>query len=420
MRIAIFTNQFPGRVNTFFARDVRALLDAGLDLEVFPFYPLDPGLWRYVPESLDATVFPRDKAHHVSLPKSIAALRPWPIRKSRIFLRDTLTIAASAAPFGLRSLAKTAYVFPKAWAWSSAHRNQYDHVLAYWGNYSATCAYVFHRLMDRSVPFSMFLHAGVDLYENQVFLREKLLYADNIIVVCDFNRDFLRGLYPEAYPQLAPKIIKHHPGVDLTRFAYTAEGRLSRRILAVGGLEKYKGFEHLLKAAQELGRRGIDYELEFIGDGSEGPNLRMMANELLPSGKVMFRGWLQPSDVRIAMGQATVFVHPSSGVGDAVPTVIKEAMAVGTPVVASKVAGIPELLDGGRCGILVPPSDSNAIADAVEGLFKDPELRQSLAVAAREYAEDKFDAQRNGARLARLLSSQGDRRDRDLSTAQQR
>jgi hypothetical protein len=48
MRLAVFTNQFPGRVNTFFSHDIRALLDAGIDIDIFPFYSLDPTLWRYV------------------------------------------------------------------------------------------------------------------------------------------------------------------------------------------------------------------------------------------------------------------------------------------------------------------------------------------------------------------------------------
>ena len=79
-------------------------------------------------------------------------------------------------------------------------------------------------------------------------------------------------------------------------------------------------------------------------------------------------GWLRPADVKAEMEGATVFVHPSNGLGDAVPTVIKEAMALGVPVVASNTAGIPELLDGGKCGILVPPRNVIALADAVQKL----------------------------------------------------
>jgi glycosyltransferase involved in cell wall biosynthesis len=83
--------------------------------------------------------------------------------------------------------------------------------------------------------------------------------------------------------------------------------------------------------------------------------------------------------------------------------VIKEAMAVGTPVVASEVAGIPELLDNGKNGLLVPPKDVKALANAIKTLLVSNTLRQKYAQAARQYAEQRFDLWRNGQRLAALL-----------------
>src|SRR5207249_4575754 len=145
-----------------------------------PFYPLQSDLWRYVPDILNERVFPRNKIHHVSFAKSLLSLRPWPLRKAGDFLLDAAAIAGSAIYSGLSPFVKSMYALPKACAWARQHRNQYDHVLAYWGNYSATCAYMFQRLIGRQIPFSMFLHAGMDLYDNQTFLRQKLLYADNI------------------------------------------------------------------------------------------------------------------------------------------------------------------------------------------------------------------------------------------------
>jgi glycosyltransferase involved in cell wall biosynthesis len=105
------------------------------------------------------------------------------------------------------------------------------------------------------------------------------------------------------------------------------------------------------------------------------------------------------------MKEATVLVHPSSGLGDAVPTVIKEAMALGTPVVASNIAGIPELLDGGRCGILVPPQNEKAIADGLQLLLANAAVRQKYANAARKHVEQRFNLWRNGRLLAEILCS---------------
>jgi glycosyltransferase involved in cell wall biosynthesis len=405
MRLAIFTSQFPGRVNTFFGRDVRALLEAGFDIDIFPIYPLEPALWDYVPECLGEDVLPRSKIHHIGLDQALRSAKPMPLGKYGTFLLDTAAISVSAAGFGLEPLAKSAYVYGKALAWARQFPHNFDHVLAYWGNYAATCAYLFNRLIDRPLPFSMFLHAGTDLYRKQVFLRQKLLYANHIIVVCEFNRNFLRDLYPDIFDSIAQKIRLHHIGLNLAEFTYMPDARPMRRVLGVGGLNRYKGFDYLLRATYELKCRGFDIEIELVGDGKERGSLEVLARELEITDRLRLWGWLPPDQVRNIMKQTTILVHPSIGLGDAVPTVIKESMALGTPVVASNVAGIPELLDNGRCGMLVPPRNVNALADAMKALLSDAAMRQKYSDAARKYAEEQFDTWRNGRRLAEILRS---------------
>jgi colanic acid/amylovoran biosynthesis glycosyltransferase len=405
LRLAVFTNQFPCQGNTFFARDMLSLLTAGIQIEIFSIYPLEPTLWWYVPDFLDEIVLPRTNVHHLSLGESIRVARPWPLAKFATFLRDAAAVSVSATRFGLGPLAKNLYVFMKAWAWARQCCTDYDHILAYWGNYAATCAYMYHRLVNRPIPFSIFLHAGMDLYENQVYLRQKLLYADNIIVVCEFNRQFIHECYRDISHLILDKVITYHLGLDFSEFPYDLDNRSTAKILAVGRLEKYKGFDYLLRAVHDLSRRGIDCEVEFIGDGTEAGSLRALAKELQILARVKFFGWLRFEEVRTIMRQATLLVHPSNGIADAVPTVIKESMALGTPVVASDVAGIPELLDHGRCGILVPPRDVKALADAIEMMLMNVSRRRGYADAARRYAEEKFDLWRNGQRLADRLRS---------------
>jgi glycosyltransferase involved in cell wall biosynthesis len=405
MRLAVFTSQFPGRVNTFFARDVRALLEAGVDVDIFPIYPLEPELWRYVPDCLGEGVLPRNKVHHIGFNQVLQGAKSLPLERVGPLLRDAAVISASAARFGVEPLAKTAYGFGKGLAWARQFPHDFDHVLAYWGNYAATCGYIFNRLIDRPLPFSIILHAGTDLYRNQVFLRQKLLYANNIIVVCEFNRNFIRERYPDIFTSIAGKIHLHHLGLDLSEFKYEPDGRQAKKVLGVGGLDKSKGFDYLLHATSELIRAGVDLEVELVGDGKERDSLETLARKLQIMERVTFRGWLPPDQVRDIMKQATILVHPSMGLGDAVPTVIKESIALGTPVVASNVAGIPELLDGGRCGILVPPQNVGSLVDAIKTLLANAVMRRTYANAARKYAEERFDLWRNGGHLANLLRS---------------
>jgi glycosyltransferase involved in cell wall biosynthesis len=384
---------------------MRGLQEAGIDIDVFAIRPYEPELWQYVPDILNEKRLPRKQVHHTSLAESLRYIRPWPLSKIVTLLRDTGAVSISAARFGARPLAKSLYVILEAWAWARQYAANYDHILAYWGNYSATCAYIFHRLIARSIPFSMFLHAGTDLYRDQVYLGQKLLYADNIIVVCQYNRRFVQERYPDIFHIVEDKIYIHHLGVDFAEFPYQPDNRLPRKIVAVGRLGREKGFDYLLHAAHALKHQGIDIEVELVGDGEEADTLRALAQKLRIVERVKFLGWLTSAGVRNAMSQASVLVHPSPYIGDAVPTVIKEAMGLGTPVIASSVAGIPELLDSGRLGVLIPPKDVKALAEAITCLLSDDTRRREYVEAARRYAEEEFDLWRNGRRLADILCS---------------
>ena len=403
MRLAVVTSQFPARVNTFFARDMRALIEAGIGIDVFPIYPCDDALWTYVPDCLDERALPRSRTHHIGIGQATRARMRTARAQGGRLVRDTRDVLSSALPFGAAAVLKTAYTIPKACAWAQLAEGRYDHVFAYWGNYAGTCAWMLTRLLARPTPFSLFLHAGTDLYRNQVFMREKLRAAATIVTECEFNREFLRDLYPDLWPAIADKIHVNHMGVDLRELAVGSGPRAPHRVLAVGRLDPRKGYEYLIRAVARLVAHGIPIELELVGDGPAGPALRALSGELGLDAHVRFRGWLHFTEVRRAMSEATIFVHPSSGIGDAKPNVIEEAMAIGVPVIASRVAGIPELLDDGRCGVLVPPRDVDVLAREIAALLADPARRGMYAAAARRHAEDTLDLWRNGRRLADRL-----------------
>ena len=402
LRLAVFTNKFPGYPTTYFARDMRALIEAGIEVDVFAIYPHEERLWAYVPEILNEAVFPRDRAHHLTLGQSLlAALDPRRLHRAPRFLRDTATLAASAARFGIMPLAKTLYVAPLAWAWSAEFASRYDHVMAYWGNYPGTCAYLFHRLADRRIPFTLCVHAQIDLYEDPVYLEQKLLYADNVVTICEYNRRFIEQHYPATYARIADRMQVNYRGLDLRDFPYRADGRSTRRILAVGRLSPEKGYDNLLRSVAELVARGVDVELEIAGEGPEGDALTALADRLRIRDRVTFRGWLLSDDLHRAMHEATLMAQPSLIEG--LPTTVEEAMALGTPIVGSSVGGIPELLDQGRAGMLVPPGDVSALTDALQTMLMDSELRRTFAERARKRAEEMLDMWRNGAVLADLL-----------------
>lgn len=403
MRLAVFTSKYPARVATFFERDMRALLEAGIEIDVFPIYPLDSSMWDYSHDTLNEEALSRDRIHHLNFIDALKAARPYPTRKVGTYLRDVAATTSAAVKYGVGPFAKTGYAVSKAWAWAKESGNQYDHVLAYWGNYAATAAYAFHRLLDKPIPFSIWLHAGADLYDTPVYLREKLLYADQIVTCCAFNRKFLAEHHSDIFPAISGKINVCYHGLDFPDFPYQPLGRQSNKIVAVGRLSKEKGFSYLLEAAHRLVSSGTKVELEFVGDGEEAGALKKMTADLKLTEHVTFSGWLKFEGVKTAISNATILVHPSDGLGDGLPNVIREAMALGTPVIASDIAGIHEALEDGQCGILVPARNVDALASAITSLLSNPEQRLAFANRARKRAEDKFDMWRNGRSLAQLL-----------------
>lgn len=398
VRVAVFTSKYPAKVATFFERDMRALREAGLDIDVFSIDTLEEDLWQYSHELLDAGL-PRTAVHHLGIGESIGRV---PTTMSARAILDAATVMWSAMRFGPAPIAKTAYVMPKAWTWAAKHGHRYGHVLAYWGNYAGTCAYLFHRLMNRpGVPFSIWLHAGVDLYRTPVFMRQKLDYADNIITCCEFNCGYIAKQFGQ---ETADRVHVCHHGLDLGEFTFRPEDRPDNVVMAVGRLAAHKGFDYLFAAARILKDRGVNIVVDLVGDGDERKALERLAAELGIEDRVKYRGWLKFNGARDAMSEATVLVHPSDGLGDGLPNVIRESMALGTPVIASNVAGIPDALRDG-CGVLVPPRNAEALADAVAALLADRAERLAIAARARRRVEERYDLWQNGSRLASLMKN---------------
>ncbi|HXO86595.1 MAG TPA: glycosyltransferase [Gemmatimonadales bacterium] len=403
MRLAVFTSKYPAKIATFFERDMRALIETGVEIDVFAISPLDAAAWKHSLDLLGPQYLPRNRIHHLELGQALKLARPVLRRRLNIAGRDAATILRAAAPYGPMRVAKTAYALPKAWAWAAQYTHRFDHVLGYWGNYAATVAYAFHRLAAPQVPFSIWLHAGTDLYRAPVFMREKLAYADNVLTCCEFNQTYIFDQFGDV-PGIRNKLHICHHGLNLAEFPHVLDGRAPNRLLAVGSLSKRKGFDYLIRAAGLLVARGVDAIVEIIGDGEERDNLEALAQELGIRDRVEFRGYVPFAAVREAMNRATLLVHPSDGLGDGLPNVVREGMALGAPVVASEVAGIPDALRDG-CGVLVPPKNEAALADALELLLRNPEMRREIAVRARRRTEEKYDLWQNGARLARLLEN---------------
>ena len=406
MRLAVFTSKYPAQIATFFERDMLGLLEAGVELEIFSLYPRDDTLWHYSLDQQAGDGRLRRASRHLGVSGALFGAAPTLWRSARLCARQSTAVLPAAARFGPVAFAKTAYVLPKAWAWAAERGREFDHVLAYWGNYSGTAAWAFHEAVGRATPFSIWLHAGTDLYSKPIHMRTKLLYADNILTCCAFNRSYIAEHFADIYPRIEHRVQVFHHGLDMAEYPFGRADRHPHRVVAVGRLSAYKGFEYLLRAIATLRGSGRAVELDLVGGGELRAELERLAKELDIAANVTFRGWVEHPEARAAIRSATLLVHPSGRLGDGLPNVVREAMALGTPVIGSDVAGIPDALGQG-CGVLVPPGDSVALATAIAELLDDPEGRDRIAATARRRAEKEYDLRVNGRRLAHLLEHTG-------------
>jgi glycosyltransferase involved in cell wall biosynthesis len=235
-------------------------------------------------------------------------------------------------------------------------------------------------------------------------LPEKLAEAAFAVPISEYNRDVILR---ECAGRFGDKLEVIHAGIDTSFFrarngSRGAAGPLS--ILSVGTLHEVKGQAYLIEACRQLERDGVDFVCRLVGDG---PDRGALEDQIAAAGlqaRVFVLGPRPRAEVAELMRASDVLVAPSvptrQGKREGLPIVLMEALASGLAVVASRLAGIPELVEDGRTGLLVEPRDAAGLAAALRRLADDPALRERLADAGRAKVELEFDAYENAARLA--------------------
>ena len=264
------------------------------------------------------------------------------------------------------------------------------------------------------IPFSVTAH-GQDFMKDlgsDDLLREICAAAEFVAAETDYSRDLLRQRCPDS----AAKIHRVYNGIDLERFPAprSCNGNRIPRIVSVGRLVAFKGFDDLIDACAELARRRIDFVCDIIGDGPLRETLQAKIEQLDLSSRVNLLGSLSQGAVLEKLQAADIFALASTtdaqGATDVFPTVILEAMASARPVVSTRLAGIPELVVDGQTGMLAPPGDSTALAQALEQLLRDPELRLRFGHAGRARIEQHFRIEQTVAPLIEMLERSCSRR----------
>jgi glycosyltransferase involved in cell wall biosynthesis len=243
------------------------------------------------------------------------------------------------------------------------------------------------------LPFSFTGHAK-DVYTSDARqLGEKIQMARFVLTCTEYNRRYLNGLRRGA----STPILRVYHGIDLELFSDRGEKPPERpyRIITVARITAKKGLPAVYHALRDLKNRGISFQHTLIGDGEDREKILQLIRELGLEQETRWLGTLPHHEVLMHYRVSDLFVLGcevlANGDRDGIPNVLVESMAIGVPVVATRISAIPELVADGETGLLVAPGDPRALADAMVTMLTDTNLRKRIIPKARQRVKRNFD-----------------------------
>ncbi|MDQ6623431.1 MAG: glycosyltransferase family 4 protein [Verrucomicrobiota bacterium] len=398
MRLGYLYSRYPVLSQTFCDAEMLELERRGLSLVVASMYPPKTPLRHEYLARLQAPVhYAPEKPELEALVRKAKRKGRWP---------ESL-IAEHERKYGpdykAELRARNALFFVDLF-----ERERVPHLHVHFANRAAHTA-LFVKAIS-GIPFSVTAH-GQDFMTdlgNAELLREICAGAEFVAAETDYSRDLLA----RACPDSASKIFRVYNGIELQKFppARAASSAAEPiRLLSVGRLVEFKGFDVLIDACVALRRNQLDFTCEIIGSGDLHDALQTQIANNDVTGQVTLAGERSQDYVLSALANCDIFVLAAvvdaRGASDVFPTVIAEAMTSAKPVVSTTVAGIPELVAAGETGLLVPPRDAIALARAIEQLARDQTLRERMGNAGRKRIETEFTIEHTIEPLLKLFAA---------------
>ena len=364
MKIAYLVNQYPKVSHSFIRREILALEENGLKIERFAVRACDGELVDEADkQELEKTrVILQEGIVGLLLGLlSVALSAPLPFVRA---LKLALTVGWGSERGVVLHLA---YLAEACILLGWLRECQITHLHAHFGTNSTTVAMLCRVL--GGPPYSFTVH-GPEEFDKAaaISLGEKINRAAFVVAISSFGRS---QLYRWCDRQHWSKIYIVRCGVDRSflsgEFVPIAE---TPQLVCVGRLSEQKGHLLLLEAAQQLGKAGVPFKLAFVGDGELRSEIEASIAKHNLQDSIEITGWASSDTVRKYLLESRALVLPSFAEG--LPVVIMEALALNRPVVSTYVAGIPELVDPGKCGLLVPAGDADALAVAMRTILQMP------------------------------------------------
>ena len=406
--IAVVISRFPLLTETFILREIIEMERQGQPVRLVPMLKMSP---RVIHE--EAKPWNLRALYTPYLSVEIAAsngrtLLRSPLRYLRLCFRLFFGTLLRPATF-----LKTFALFPKSVLIAEQlHREGIRHIHAHYATFPATIALIVAWLSDLTFSFTVHAH---DIQVDRSLLRWKLREARFVRSISEFNKRFLERMYPA---EAAGKIEVIRVGVDLQTYEECAARfanipREVPRVLCVAAHKPYKGLPVLVEACRILKNEGICFRCQVIGDG---PMRRQLERMIVDTGNENVIALLGPKaqhEVARAMAESRFFVLPSiiapDGQTEGIPVSLMEAMASGRAVVSTALSGIPELVEHGVSGLLVPPGDPIALAGAMRHLFDHQELANAMGARGAKKVRNDFAIDRCVAQLLARLRRENKR-----------
>jgi colanic acid/amylovoran biosynthesis glycosyltransferase len=399
MPIAYISQVFPSLTTTFIYREVSALENIGFDITTLSIWKPDVNILSAESKELvDRTVYvfpiswlPFFAAHFYFL-----FTHPLQYVGTLLFV---LTRRGETKRNRLRSF----FHFGEAiFLAAEVKKRGIQHVHAHFSINAASIALVISRMLGISFSFT----AHNIFFTDRLLLEEKCKAARFVVAISEYSRDYLLQLVPK---QNRDKFHVVHCGVSIDQYSPPASKRCnpSWLIFSISQLVERKGLDILVQACRILNERGHDFQCIIAGDGPQRSLLEQMITEYNLCDQVQLVGTVFQEQLSSYLNQADVFVLPcvtvNTGEQDGIPVVLMEAMAMELPTVSTYVSGIPELIQDGASGLLVPERDPEALVDAMQQLLRDRGLGARLGKNARQQVLREFDINENARRLAGLF-----------------
>jgi glycosyltransferase involved in cell wall biosynthesis len=399
--IAYLTGDYPKISHTFILREVEGLRAAGLTVLTCSIRK-PPAAEFPGPEERQALTDTFYVKAAATNPIRLVAAHARLLFSAPGRWLQTLRLALKTRAPGLKALAWQLFYFAEAGVLAEHMRRcGVRHLHNHFGNSSCSVAMFASGLSG--IPFSFTEHGPAIFFEVRDWaLDEKIARARFVVAISHFCRSQLMLF---SRPEDWGKITIVHCGVDLSAYAGSFPQGVAGRIAFVGRLDPVKGALLLIEGMAKVLEVHPDATLELAGDGPARQAAEARAADLGIAASVRFLGYLSQGEVAELLARSDLLALPSFAEG--LPVVYMEALASRIPVVASRVAGVQELVEDGVTGYTVPPGDVDSLADRISRLLSDPAAAKAMGEAGRTVVERDFDIRKETLWLAEIFRNGG-------------